>query len=108
MGFSIIIPVKEINDYVLESVPITLRIDYTDFEVLVLPNEMPSGPLPSCLKDPRVRVIPTGRVGPAVKRDVGAQHAVHDRAAQRAGYALGEQFAALEIDALEAQSGGRF
>ena len=81
MGFSIIIPVKEINDYVLESVPITLRIDYTDFEVLVLPNEMPSGPLPSCLKDPRVRVIPTGRVGPAVKRDVGAQHAVHDRLA---------------------------
>jgi hypothetical protein len=29
LGFSIIIPVKEINDYVLQSVPITLRIDYT-------------------------------------------------------------------------------
>jgi GT2 family glycosyltransferase len=81
LGFSIIIPVKEINDYILESVPITLRIDYSDFEVLVLPNEIPSGALPSCLKDPRVRVIPTGRVGPAVKRDVGAQHAVHDRLA---------------------------
>ena len=81
MGFSIIIPVKEINDYVLESVPITLRIDYADFEVIVLPNEMPGEALPSCLQDPRVRVIPTGRVGPAVKRDVGAERAVHDRLA---------------------------
>ncbi len=81
MGFSIIIPVKEINDYVLESVPITLRIDYADFEVLVLPNEMPAEPLPSCLQDPRVRVIPTGRVGPAIKRDMGAERAIHDRLA---------------------------
>lgn len=81
MGFSIIIPVKEINDYILESVPITLRIDYAEFEVLVLPNEMPSEALPACLQDPRVRMIPTGRVGPAVKRDIGAEHAIHDRLA---------------------------
>jgi GT2 family glycosyltransferase len=81
LGFSIIIPVKEINGYVLKSVPITLGIDYVDFEVLVLPNEMPSGPLPSCLQDPRVRLIPTGRVGPAVKRDLGAEHATYDRLA---------------------------
>jgi glycosyltransferase involved in cell wall biosynthesis len=81
LGFSIIIPVKEINDYILESVPITLRMDYADFEVLVLPNEMPSEALPSCLKDMRVRVIPTGCVGPAVKRDMGAERAIYDRLA---------------------------
>ena len=74
MGFSIIIPVKAINDYIRESVPITLALDYPDFEIIILPNERPEGPLEPALQDPRVRIIPSGRVSPAVKRDLGATH----------------------------------
>ena len=78
MGFSIIIPVKAINDYIHESIPITLRLDYPDFEIIILPNEAESQPLPPYLMDPRVRIIPRGRVSPAVKRDLGAKHSRFD------------------------------
>jgi len=36
---SIIIPVKEINDYIRESVPIILKMDYQNYEIIILPNE---------------------------------------------------------------------
>lgn len=80
MGYSIIVPVKAINDYIRESVPITLRLDYPDFEIIILPNDMPDV-IEDCLKDPRVRIIPSGRVSPAVKRDMGAEKAKYDRLA---------------------------
>ena len=41
-GFSIIIPVKEINDYLRESIPHLLALEFQDYEVLILPNEEPS------------------------------------------------------------------
>ena len=41
-SFSIIIPVKEINDYLRESVPYLLALDYENFEILILPNLVPS------------------------------------------------------------------
>ena len=81
VGFSIIVPVKAINDYIRESVPIILRLDYREFEVIILPNDQPTGELPGFLADPRVRIIATGRVSPAVKRDLGAEAARHDRLA---------------------------
>ena len=68
-GFSIIIPVKEINDYLRESIPHLLALDYQDYEVLILPNEEPS-PLESAFVDERVKIIPTGAGRPAVKRDM--------------------------------------
>ena len=40
-GFSIIIPVKEINDYLSESIPHLLALDYKNYEILILPNEKP-------------------------------------------------------------------
>ena len=73
-GFSIIIPVKEINDYLRESIPHLLALDYQDYEVLILPNEEPS-PLESAFVDERVKIIPTGAVSPAAKRDMGAEQA---------------------------------
>ena len=73
-GFSIIIPVKGINDYLRESIPHLLALDYQDYEVLILPNEEPS-PLESAFVDERVKIIPTGAVSPAVKRDMGAEQA---------------------------------
>ena len=78
MGFSIIIPVKEINHYIVSCVPITLELDYPDFEVLIVPNELPVGDLPEFLRDPRIRLIASGRVSPAVKRDLGAAASRHE------------------------------
>ncbi len=70
--FSIIIPVKEINDYIRESIPIILNIDYEDYEIIILPNEEPAK-IPDYLKDEKIKIAPTGMVSPAIKRDIGAK-----------------------------------
>ena len=73
-SFSIIIPVKEINDYLCESVPYLLALDYEDFEILILPNLEPSN-LESFFFNERVKIIASGIVSPAIKRDMGAKQA---------------------------------
>jgi len=73
-SFSIIIPVKEINDYLRESVPYLLALDYEDFEILILPNLEPSN-LESIFFNERVKMIASGIVSPAIKRDMGAKQA---------------------------------
>lgn len=80
-GFSLIIPVKEINSYLHESVPIILRLDYDAYEVIILPNEIPGGQLPGWLDDPRLTLVPTGQVSPAIKRDIGTKHSRYDHLA---------------------------
>ena len=74
MKFSIIIPVKELNDYLDESIPKIFEMDYKDFEVIILPNDKPTTN-PDYLKNKKIRIISTGKVSPAVKRDVGAKEA---------------------------------
>jgi glycosyltransferase involved in cell wall biosynthesis len=69
--FSIIIPVKAVNDYVRETVPYIQSLDGDNWELLILPNEADLDEW--C--DDRIKLIPSGRVGPAEKRDLGAQHA---------------------------------
>ncbi len=82
MGFSIIVPVKEINAYIHESVPITLNLDYDDFEIIILPNDpVAIEALPAYLRDPKVRIIASGRVSPAIKRDMGAKASRYDHLA---------------------------
>ena len=66
---SIIIPLVGINDYFLESYPHLVSQDYENFEIIVLPDE------PTQRDFPGVRIIPTGKVSPAVKRDIGAENA---------------------------------
>ncbi len=66
---SIIIPVKEINDYIREHVPRILELDYPNFEVIVLPNKDFGDDFGD-----KVKIIPTGSVGPADKRDMGVKH----------------------------------
>ena len=73
-SFSIIIPVKEINDYLRESVPYLLALDYEDYEILILPNIVPSN-LESIFINPRLKLIASGVVSPAIKRDLGAKRA---------------------------------
>lgn len=67
--FSIIIPVKEINDYLQsETIPAILAQSYQNFEIIVLPDRK------SPEKFPKTKIIPTWpRTGPADKRDAGAK-----------------------------------
>jgi GT2 family glycosyltransferase len=70
--FSIIIPVKSINDYVRETVPHIQRLTGPQWELMVIPNEEEFNEWP---EDGRVRVFSSGLVGPAAKRDMGAARA---------------------------------
>ena len=70
--FSIIVPVKSINNYVRETVPYIQRLTGSQWELMVIPNEEEPNEWP---EDGQVRVFPSGRVGPAAKRDMGAAQA---------------------------------
>lgn len=78
---SIIIPVKEINDYIRESMPYFLALDYANYEILIFPDE------PSPEQFQKTKIIASGKVGPAEKRDLSIQ------------YATGEIFAFIDDDA---------
>lgn len=63
---SIVIPVKSINSYIEESVVHLKKLAYEHFEVLIFPDEDKSGHVwPEF-----VRIVPTGPIGPAEKRDL--------------------------------------
>lgn len=62
---SILIPVKKDNKNLRECIENCLRLDYPDFEIIVLPDAA----IDLLYKD-KVTVIPTGSVGPAKKRDM--------------------------------------
>jgi GT2 family glycosyltransferase len=66
---SIIIPVKKNNENLRECVAYCRRLDYPDYEIIVLPDEKEGEEYTG------VRVIPTGPIGPAQKRDLGMEHA---------------------------------
>ncbi|MFA6472171.1 MAG: glycosyltransferase [Candidatus Latescibacterota bacterium] len=66
---SIIIAVGIPGKYVEECVAHCLALDYPDYEIIVLPDREWTPP------DERVRVIPTGKVRPAEKRDLGVENA---------------------------------
>jgi len=68
---SIIIPVKEINDYLRkETIPAILRQSFQNFEIIILPDR------PTKEKFPKTKIIPSWpKQGPADKRDLGAKKA---------------------------------
>lgn len=67
--FSVIIPVKAVNNYLRkETIPKILEQTYQNFEIVILPDKK------SFQKFPKTRIIPTfSQSGPAQKRDIGAQ-----------------------------------
>ena len=65
MLVSILIPVKKDNKYLRECIENCLQLDYPEFEIVVLSDALIDLPY----KD-KVKVIPTGGVGPAQKRDM--------------------------------------
>lgn len=78
---SIIIPVKEINDYVRQAMRHYAYLEYDAYEILIFPDH------PSQETFPQTRIIASGEVGPADKRDMALQ------------YAQGEIFAFTDDDA---------
>lgn len=62
---SIIIPFKEMNDYVEECIKRCLELDYDNFEILLLPDS------PMEHEFPKTRAITTGPVKPSLKRNTG-------------------------------------
>lgn len=68
--YSFIIPVKEINDYIRESIPKILEIDRSDYEIIIYPDFVDSN-----FKVKKVQQIATGEVGPAKKRSLAIRDA---------------------------------
>jgi len=67
--FTIIIPVRAINDYVRETVPHIQSLLSDDWELIILPNEADKDEW----NDSRISIIASGTVGPAKKRDMGVE-----------------------------------
>lgn len=72
---SVIVPVRRINDYVRESFPHVMAQTAVKLEWICLPDAVDSANDGVEDDGDCVRVIPTGPVGPARKRDVGAEAA---------------------------------
>jgi cellulose synthase/poly-beta-1,6-N-acetylglucosamine synthase-like glycosyltransferase len=72
--FSILIPVKEVNHYVRETVPYIQKLYTNNWELFILTNNTE----PNEWSDPRIKIAPTGCVGPGAKRDFGATLAKGD------------------------------
>ena len=68
--FSIVIPLKELNDYVDETVSAILDQSDESWEVLIVTNDREASRWPH---EPRVRLLESGRVGPAEKRDIASR-----------------------------------
>lgn len=64
---SIIIPVIEINNYVRESIPKILELNYENFEIILLPNEQ------SKENWSKTRIVATHTSNPSLKRNLGVE-----------------------------------
>jgi len=72
MKVSIIIPVKEINDYVREAIPYLQKLDYPNYEIIIFPDIL-------CEESfKKTKIIETGKIGPSEKRDLAMKYATGD------------------------------
>jgi len=72
MKVDIIIPAKQINSYIRESVPKILVLDYEEYSVIIFPDNF------SGESFPRTRIIATGHTGPAQKRNLALKYSNAD------------------------------
>ena len=68
---SIIIPCKEIDSLTEKCIQECLKLDYENFEILVLPDDSES----KKFSDEKIKIINTGKVKPALKRNLGMEKA---------------------------------
>jgi len=74
MTVSIIIAVKTWGQHLEECVNKCLALDYPDYEILIMPDKLFKETL-AAKQGVSVKVIPTGNVSPAEKRDMALNHA---------------------------------
>lgn len=72
--FSIIMPVRKINDFVKESISYIKKLKYENFEVIILTDEFEN----YNFEDERFRLIGVGPIGPGEKRNIGAKASFGD------------------------------
>lgn len=75
LSVAIIIPVKYFNDKLKKSMEECLKLDYSSFEVLVFPDQTSEQ---FSVFAGKIKVIPTGSMGPALKRDLALKHSKAD------------------------------
>ena len=68
--YSFIIPVKEINPYVMEAIPKILEIGRLDYEIVLFPDMEDHD-----VSWEKTRQVASGPIGPAEKRDLALRHA---------------------------------
>ena len=73
--FSIIIPCQKFNPYLQECLEYILKQDYTNFEIIVLPDVFSGFPIGSGMTKEKIKIIPTGPIRPGAKRNIGAREA---------------------------------
>lgn len=62
---SIIIPFKEMNSVVWNCISRCLKLNYDNFNIILLPD----GEIRLPIKDKRIKMMPTGKVHPSIKRN---------------------------------------
>jgi len=72
--FSIIIPVQAINDYIWETCGKLKKLEKKNFEVIIFPDELP-GDSDELEKKLNAKIIASGKVSPAIKRDLAMKYA---------------------------------
>ncbi len=68
--YSFIIPVKEINNYIKESIPKILEIERNDYEIIIYPDEIDNN-----FNSQKTKQIASGNCGPAEKRSLAINDA---------------------------------
>ena len=69
LKYSLIIPVKSLNKYLDETVPIIQKLKPDNWELIVVTDEIEET---KWKNDHRVKVINSGKIGPGAKRDLAA------------------------------------
>jgi cellulose synthase/poly-beta-1,6-N-acetylglucosamine synthase-like glycosyltransferase len=72
MKVEIIIPAKQINRYIFESIPEILDQNYENYGIIIFPDTFNGESLP------KTKIIPTGNIGPAQKRDLALKYSNAD------------------------------
>jgi cellulose synthase/poly-beta-1,6-N-acetylglucosamine synthase-like glycosyltransferase len=75
IGFSIIIAVRAINEYLRENISKLGSIQYDNFEVIIILDREEEYDFKG---DTRFKILVSGPVGPGEKRNIGAKEAVKD------------------------------
>jgi hypothetical protein len=68
--FAIVVPVKQLNNYVYESIDHFCSLSYKNWQLVIVANDKEQL---EC-SDPRVSLISSGKVTPGEKRNLGALH----------------------------------